>query len=223
MGRVLNSSITNSFSTGNVSGMSSVGGVVGNLHLSSITNSFATGDVNGRTWVGGVAGSINSGNITNSYSISNVNGIGQVGGLVGHIANGSSITNSFATGNVSGDESIGGLVGSVQSTGDSILNSVAINTTVTRNTGSNMHFGRVVSTSGFTFILSNNHANNGMALPTGVVAISNPNGIHGESAELADTETQNWWSDTARFIFGITKTSPWQWCTNNLRPRLYWE
>ncbi|RXJ93050.1 hypothetical protein CRU87_00760 [Aliarcobacter trophiarum LMG 25534] len=52
-----NSSISNSYATGEVSGENGIGGLVGlNSHHSTIENSYATGDVFGEDVVGGFAG-----------------------------------------------------------------------------------------------------------------------------------------------------------------------
>ena len=123
VGQASSSSITNSYTTGNVNGTSSyVGGLVGYASSGSISNSYTTGNVTGQgERVGGLAGSASS--ITNSYATGNVTGQGErVGGLVG---SSSSISNSYATGNVSGTEQVGGLIGSASST---ITNSYATGT-----------------------------------------------------------------------------------------------
>ncbi|MEK4426695.1 GLUG motif-containing protein [Solibacillus sp. FSL K6-1523] len=102
-------SITNSYATGSVEGISQVGGLVGISDGGSITNSYATGSVEGTDDVGGLVG-YGGGSITNSYATGSVEGISRVGGLVG-IVYGGSITNSYATGNVIGVWQVGGLVG----------------------------------------------------------------------------------------------------------------
>ncbi len=107
------SSITNSYATGSVSGNSAVGGLVGMaFSSSSITNSYATGSVNGNDKVGGLVGqAFSSSSITRSYATGSVNGNDMVGGLVGRSDSSSSITSSYATGSVSGNSAVGGLVG----------------------------------------------------------------------------------------------------------------
>ncbi len=114
-----NSSITNSYSTGDVSGSGYVGGLVGyNYSSSSITNSYSGGSVTGNgNAVGGLVGmNYDSSSITNSYSTSNVSGVSFVGGLVGYNLNFSSITDCYSTGDVSGSgDYVGGLVGNISS------------------------------------------------------------------------------------------------------------
>jgi len=122
-------SITACYTTGRVvsSNVSvTAGGLVGYNNGGSITNSYSTANVSGSSSsstlnVGGLVGvNTNGGTITNCYSTGNVNGISQynayVGGLVGWVPdNLSSITNSFSAGWVtaSADTGIhsGGLIG----------------------------------------------------------------------------------------------------------------
>ena len=99
--------VTDSHSTGDVSGNRSVGGLVG-ANAGPITGSYATGDVSGDDHVGGLAG-LNNSSITDSHATGDVSGDDYVGGLVG--LNNSTITDSIATGSVSGDDLVGGLVG----------------------------------------------------------------------------------------------------------------
>ena len=109
------STITNSYSTGSVSGQGDcTGGLVGvNYNNSTITNSYSTGPVSGQGgYTGGLVGTNVSATITNCYSTGYVSGQGErTGGLVGE-SNNSTITNCYSTGYVSGQgERTGGLVG----------------------------------------------------------------------------------------------------------------
>jgi len=77
---------------------------------------FATGNVTGRSLVGGLVGTGGIATITNSYATGNVTGTGGVGGLVGRVGsiNGDiTIAYSYATGNVTGTSDVGGLVGNI--------------------------------------------------------------------------------------------------------------
>ncbi len=119
------SSISNSYSTGNISSSSSfssaAGGLVGLHNADSITNCYSTGNISSSgtfSFAGGLVGS-NSATITNCYSTGNVSSyasgsgsfLSNAGGLVG-LHNADSITNSYSTGNVSSsDANAGGLVG----------------------------------------------------------------------------------------------------------------
>jgi len=101
-----------------VTGDEFVGGLVGSSY-GTVTNSYSTGSVTGLGIVGGLAGSSESYSIvSNSYSTANVTGNVRVGGLVGRIGNNhgdspgrGTVTNSYSTGSVTGGEYVGGLVG----------------------------------------------------------------------------------------------------------------
>jgi len=117
------STISNSYSTGNVNGSSNVGGLVGQASQ-WIISSYSTGKVNATgNNCGGLVGYLYKGKLNNTYSRGSVNGptnvVGKVGGLVGNATGISTslalIYNSYSTGNVTGSTSatIGcGLAGS---------------------------------------------------------------------------------------------------------------
>ncbi len=102
------------YSTGSVSGSSSVGGLVGYNYEGTISNSYSTGSVSGTGYnVGGLVGANVSGDITNCYSTGSVSGSSSVGGLVGmtdYYYTGT-ISDCYSTGSVSGSSSVAGLVG----------------------------------------------------------------------------------------------------------------
>jgi hypothetical protein len=86
--------IKNSYSTGYVKSVwTDSGGLVG-VNLGTITNSYSTVNISGYYYVGGLVG-YNDGNITNSYSIGNVSGTSNLGGLVGYVGTYSVINNSY--------------------------------------------------------------------------------------------------------------------------------
>jgi len=127
-GYVTNGEIRNVGVSGNVSGRSSAGVLVGEASGITITNSYAIGDVSGSdlSWVGGLVGSAQgTTTISNSYSIGDVSGRSSVGGLVGYafgtttgtttISNSYSIGDVFVSGSGSSAYS-GGLVGDVGGT-----------------------------------------------------------------------------------------------------------
>nr|MBI9031162.1 PKD domain-containing protein [bacterium] len=103
--------ISNSYSIGQVSGDSEVGGLVGFAFDLTINNSYSAGQVSGESGVGGLVGFADGTNISNSYSTGQVSGDSEVGGLVGSSFFGSTISNSYSTGLVSGESRVGGLVG----------------------------------------------------------------------------------------------------------------
>jgi len=112
--------ISNCYSTGDVNGVGSVGGLVG-WNYGSVLNSYSTCDVSAAgSYVGGLAGT-NWDIISDCYSTGDVSGGGSVGGLVGENGEVGSepsvpcqgqIINSYSTGDVNGVYySVGGLVG----------------------------------------------------------------------------------------------------------------
>lgn len=111
---VLDGSLSDSYATGNVTGVWYVGGLVGISYANlSISNSYAAGNIRGTgDSVGGLIGNIQGTlSLSNSYSAENVTGIHDyVGGLAGYFHNGT-ISNSFSSGNVTGSSFVGGLVG----------------------------------------------------------------------------------------------------------------
>ena len=103
--------ISNSYSSGSVSGRRYIGGLVGRNEEGTINNSYSTGEVSGNISVGGLVGVNGSESvISSSYSSGSVSGWQGVGGLVGWSEEGT-ITNSYSSGSVSGVSYVGGLVG----------------------------------------------------------------------------------------------------------------
>lgn len=93
-----------------------VGGLLGvNWYDSTVSNSYSTGNVTGDKsvygygeYVGGLVAA-NNGDITSSYSTGTVTGDRYIGGLVA--VNTHTINNSYSTGSVAGNITVGGLVG----------------------------------------------------------------------------------------------------------------
>jgi hypothetical protein len=99
--------VSNSHSTASITGNNSfhyVGGLVGLGY--SVSNSYATGNVTGGYYVGGLVGGGYS--VSNSYSTGSVSGVQTIGGLVGDAGG---VSKSYSTGSVTGNSSVGGLVG----------------------------------------------------------------------------------------------------------------
>ena len=112
--------ITDSYSSVNVTAPGGVGGLVGMGYKTRITNCHATGkvtatnDISGN--MGGLAGYLQSGIVVNSYArgtVGNETLTGEfVGGLIGQSFQ-TTVENSFATGDVNGGGNVGGLIGEV--------------------------------------------------------------------------------------------------------------
>ena len=106
--------IANCYNTGNITGDDDrVGGVVGYTYFSTITNCYNTGNVTGSDWyTGGVVGYVEPSSIENCYNTGSVSGSSFIGGVVGYILN-SPIENCYNTGSVSASNGyVGGVVGS---------------------------------------------------------------------------------------------------------------
>ena len=102
--------------SGNVSGGSYVGGVVGYNNGGTVTGCIFSGSGSGSVSgysnaVGGVVGSNNNGSVKNCYNTGAVSGSGwYVGGVVGY--NSGTVENCYNTGTVTGtDDYVGGVVG----------------------------------------------------------------------------------------------------------------
>jgi hypothetical protein len=102
--------VTRCYSTGAVSGVGSVGGLVGEINQwGTVTQCYGTATVMGTvSHVGGLVG-LNRGSVTQCYSTGAVSGNWGVGGLAG--GNGDTVTQCYSTGAVSGKYGVGGLVG----------------------------------------------------------------------------------------------------------------
>lgn len=113
-------SVTNVYSTGDVTGIaqngtvsSNTGGLIGLIQFSpTISNAYSTGNVSGSYYVGGLIGGISDNPvITNTYSTGTATGKQYIGGLVGQV-NRATITNAYTISKVIGDKDIGGFIGS---------------------------------------------------------------------------------------------------------------
>ena len=133
-GSILNSyasGAVSGVSSGAVSGVSHVGGLIGqNRGRANIINSYATGAVTAtNAYIGGLVGWSEVGtHIINSYASGAVSGGRNVGGLVGWHQG--KLRNVYATGDVSltstSDNDLGGLIGDWSGQKNSISNSYAI-------------------------------------------------------------------------------------------------
>jgi hypothetical protein len=103
-------SVSNSYSTGNVTGEEHVGSLVGH-NGGIVSSSHSSGSVTGDSRVGGLVG-WNQAPLSNSYSNCSVTGNSSVGGLVGdNWQYKGSVNNCYSAGNVIGGRRVGGLIG----------------------------------------------------------------------------------------------------------------
>ncbi|MFO7792291.1 MAG: S8 family serine peptidase [Candidatus Saliniplasma sp.] len=91
-----------------VTGYYYIGGLIGFNNNGTVSESYTSGYVNGLNSLGGLVG-YNRGTVERSYSTVTVSG-NYAGGLAGENSDGT-INNSYATGSVQGDHGVGGLVG----------------------------------------------------------------------------------------------------------------
>ncbi len=167
--------INDSRASGQVSGGTYVGGLIGYMQdynstagtVSGITNSRASGNVSGDNTVGGLVGYYTGGyntvtnGISNSSASGNVEGQALVGGLVGYHTSYGGIRDSFATGNVKGlgnsnDKALGGLVGEFQTshttagvgvvTRSYASGSVSLASTLSFTSGTDVYAGGLIGT-----------------------------------------------------------------------------
>ena len=214
----------------NITGGQSVGALVGANYGGTISNSYSTGTVSGSSIVGGLVG-VNGiaavpadpgdppwipatpgvpatyGTISNSHSSASAQGGGYIGGLVGQ--SDGTITGSYATGSVtSSNYALGGLVGRFHS--GTISNSYATGTVT--GTGANgrragglvgINYGGDITDSFATGAVSGNHAIGGLVgvnfggttsnvYATGAVSVTN--GQAGGLMGLNEATVQNAYS-----------------------------
>jgi len=225
VGFALNSTITNSYSTGTVTSISLAGslagGIAGYLHDSTITNSYSTGNITGRS-AGGIVGGARNSTITNSYSTGDIiaNGF-SAGGIVGYVRD-STITNSYSTGNISAGYCAGGIAGEV-SFSSIITNNAAINPSITSFSDA----GRIVGD------IYDSTVENNFALDTMTVTGGGSFGDDGTDKTNVELRTRITYSNAIigdglgglGWRFGNNDTNPWKWegTPTDGRPILYWQ
>lgn len=146
--------VTNTYSSGNITGHYYVGGIVGRSASSNITNSYSSTSIDGQEVGGGVLGYSAGSTISNSYSTGNVNiNNSYAGGLVGQAAT-TTIQNSYSTGDVSANNGVaGGLIGQANN------NTQIINSYATGNIFANMQrAGGLVGWLGANSVITNSYA-----------------------------------------------------------------
>ncbi len=97
-----------------VMGNDRTGGIVGSILNSTIRDCYTSGDVSGDFSVGGVGGKISGGSANGCCSFATTSCVltgERTGGLFGHALTAASITNCYARGAVNGDNKVGGLIG----------------------------------------------------------------------------------------------------------------
>ncbi|MDR2578659.1 MAG: hypothetical protein LBC70_07635 [Chitinispirillales bacterium] len=185
----------------NIHGGTNVGGVVGGLRRnSSVTNAYSTGVISGNEAVGGIAGEVafNS-NVADCYSAAAVSGIMHIGGVAGYLGDSSAVASSYSAGAVTGSGSnIGGVVG-LASSEWSVTNSAALNPVVKSPRGA----GRVIGINSVRLShgeFSNNAAYAGVKDYTGGTAWANRDASLMDGVDVAFADINNDPTIGGRFI-----------------------
>ncbi|MCL2380743.1 MAG: hypothetical protein FWC64_04005 [Treponema sp.] len=185
--------IQNTSFSGTISGVGSGG--IASSNSGTIQSSVVTGTISSSSSeAGGISGN-NSGMVRNSYSTADITGTGSIGHDIGGIVgiNSGTVQHSFSTGNVTGAWRVGGVVGTGGLLSGTVLNSVALNPSVTGTSATST--ARVANMSH----VNNNYARVGMTLPDNVAVVSDINGAHGADITSAEWNNANWWQNTAGF------------------------
>jgi uncharacterized repeat protein (TIGR03803 family) len=108
VGQINQSAVSNSFSTGNISGGNGVGGAFGSiLHDVIISHVYTTGNVSGNQNIAGFSGSVGSSQINSCYSAGQVTGSDMAAGFTISV-NMTEITNCYSVSNVIGNSKVAG-------------------------------------------------------------------------------------------------------------------
>ncbi|MEH7011041.1 metallophosphoesterase [Neobacillus niacini] len=164
-------------------------GILVDTNNGTVENSYTTGSITGASTVGGLVGYSN-GTIRNSYSTAKVKATAkQSGGLVGITGRGSFTENSYATGSVtSGSSNSGGLSGyGYEST--VIQNSIALNPSVITTSSANRVVGRILA--GDMATLENNFANENMIVSKEGITVEDLNNEKGLSVSPEEVKGQS--------------------------------
>jgi len=208
-------SITNCYTTGNVSGKRNIGGLVGaQFYNGIITNSYTSGNISATdSHAGGIVGWQYEGKITNSYATGNITAtIDNAGGIVG-LQHYGSIANSYATGNIKSSNCAGGLLG-IQYYG-SISNSYAIGNVISSN-----NTGGLVGCQWQSGSITDCYRYQSAAINGEIHTENTPSGIHGGIKTAADLLTKATYRGNS-WLFNDTSPTvgPWYW-DNNGFPKL---
>jgi hypothetical protein len=127
----LNGYVLKSYSTAELDGTQSVGGVVGFVNVNaSVTECYYNGEINGTNDVGGIAG-LHRGTVSDCYAAGKVYGANNVGGVIGR-SNGTSgsgsVSTSYSTSIVTGSNNVGGVLGFAGASSGPITNCYSTST-----------------------------------------------------------------------------------------------
>ena len=210
-----------------IKGLNNVGGVAGGMFGGEITECYVSGEISGNSIVGGLIGGISSdggGSISDCYTLCDVIGVSNIGGVAGSYMRGS-ILRCYATGMVSGSQTVGGIAGGLWNNTCYLYDCVALNKSVSYNgTGAYTNFGRVagdVSTSATT---SRNRALVSMGGETAMFTDIVHNGKDGEDISAYDAKMETSYTGIVPPWGFDATTGPWKWGTGAYQlPVLMWQ
>lgn len=191
------------------------GGLAGYVNSGTIQYCYSTCDVstsNNKT--GGIVGNIVNGTVKNCYSTGNIkSGGGYLGGVAGNLS-GSTVENCYTTGIISSitGAAVGGIAGYVYSS-STIINCVAINSSVSGSFGSGDYVGRIARLANNGCTLSDNYAYSGMTVKgdgKDKAIISDAGGSDGESKDIAGIKAANFFDNL------YNNDTGWQYGTGRL-------
>jgi hypothetical protein len=210
---------------GGIAGVVTSGGKIENCYVRGTS-------VSGISSVGGIVGSVDGGTVSDCFTSITVIAAGGpshgsrgfAGGIAGNISNGGKVTNCYATGEISGQGNIGGIAGGITGAGSSITGSVALNSKVaTSGVGLNLA-GRIVGSNNLNgATLSENAAFDGMAVEGTTPETGTASNRQGLNLTKANAKLQNTYSGSPRsWRFGSNEANPWKWGGTSYPLPLLW-
>lgn len=214
-----NGNVEYCYTTGDVTatGTDSIycGGVAGYVSLGTIQNCYSACDIstsNNRT--GGIVGYINNGTVKNCYSTGDIRSGGSyLGGVAGYLS-GSTVENCYTTGIISSTTgaAVGGIAGYVYSS-STIINCVALNSSVSGSFGSGDYVGRIAGLANNGCTLSDNYAYSGMTVKgdgKDKAIISDAGGADGGSKNKNEIKAVNFFDNL------FNNDTAWRYATGRL-------
>ncbi len=121
IGSEFESTVSNCSSSGSVTGVSYIGGLIGSEFESTVSNCSSTGSVTGGVYyIGGLIGNQIDADAQTCYSSCSVTGGSYIGGLIGYQST-ATIENCYSIGSVTGGSFVGGLIGEQWGYYDNVL------------------------------------------------------------------------------------------------------
>ena len=189
-GTVKNLGILNADILGNIS----VGCIAGKILQSTISDCYVSGQIEGKSDIGGIVGTTENSIVKDCYAMCDVNGDNNyVGGIAGYL-HATTLTYCYATGTVSGARFVGGIAGFI-TINSSLSSCVALNAVVSYNgTGTAQDFGRIVGAVFASSTLSENLAFDGILGATTLFTEKTQDGKDGKDMTKTEAINQSFYS-----------------------------